>query len=61
MLKRLRIGGGGGRWCQVLDAVFEASGDVWINKNPCDGRGFGCDWIRCWGGAYLSTRPSCGG
>ena len=41
MLKRLRIGGGGGRWCQVLDAVFEASGDVLINKNPCGGRGGG--------------------
>jgi hypothetical protein len=30
-----------GKWYQVLDAVFEASGDVWINKNPCGGRGFG--------------------
>jgi hypothetical protein len=26
--ERLKIGGIGRRWCQVSDAVFEASGDV---------------------------------
>ena len=26
--KQLKTSGGGRRWCQVLDAVFEASGDV---------------------------------
>jgi hypothetical protein len=41
--ERLKIGIGGGRWCQVLDAVFEPS------------RGLGCLSHKGWGRSTTAT------
>ena len=39
--KWLKICGGGGRWCQVLEEVFDALGAIEEIKSPCGGRGSG--------------------
>ena len=38
--KRLRIGGGGGGWSQVLDGVLGGLGVIDEIKSPCGCRGF---------------------
>ena len=38
--KWLKIGGGGGWWCQVLEGVFDALGVVEEIKSPLGCRGF---------------------
>jgi len=38
--KWLKIGGGGGRRCQVSDGVLGALGLIEEMKSPCGGRGF---------------------
>ena len=40
--KRLKIGGGGRQWCQVLEGVWGGLGVIEEIKSPCGGRGF------CW-------------
>ena len=37
--KCLKIGCGGGRWCQVLEGVFDALGLIEELKSPCGHRG----------------------
>ena len=37
--KWLKISGGGGRWCQVLELLLGALGVVEEIKSPCGGRG----------------------
>ena len=37
---RLRSGGIGGRWCQVLEGVLGALGVIEELKSPCGCRGF---------------------
>ena len=37
--KRLRIVGGGGRWCQALEDIFDALGIIEEIKSPFGGRG----------------------
>lgn len=44
--KRLKIGGGGRQWCQVLEGIFDAFDVIEEIKSPCGGRGFG-DKLRC--------------
>ena len=38
--KRLKIGGGNGGWCQVLEGILGALGVIKEIKSPCGGRGF---------------------
>ena len=39
--KRLKIGGGGGEWSQVLDGVLGGLGEIEEIKSPCCCRGLG--------------------
>ena len=43
--KWLKIVGGGGRWCQVLEGVLGAVGLIEEIKSPCGGWGFRQDKI----------------
>jgi hypothetical protein len=36
--KRFKSGDGGGRWCQVLEGVFDALGVIEGIKSPCGAR-----------------------
>ena len=38
--KRLKIGGGGRQWCQVLEAVLGGFGVIEELKSSCGSRGF---------------------
>ena len=37
-VKRLKIGGGNGGWCQVLEGVLDALGVIEEIKSPCGSR-----------------------
>ena len=41
--KWLNICGGGGRWCQVLEGIFDAFDVIEEIKSPCGGRGLRAD------------------
>ena len=47
MGKKLKSGGIGGSWCQVLEGVWGGLGVFEEIKSPCGGRGFWRDKINC--------------
>ena len=54
--ERLNVWGGGGRWCQVLDGLIDASGLIEEIKSPCGGRGFRWDRIELEFNAFTMCR-----